>query len=90
MPQPNPADQNDSDPLLDFFAEHEKRPEPPVAAKDAVPTADLRKRLERAERQIERALIDISSLKSDLATLVSALEDIRKRTSRPPDVTVMR
>ena len=85
MPQPNPADPNDSDPLLAFFEEHQKLPEPAVAAKDPVAADDLRVRVERAERQVERALIEITTLKSDLATLVSAVEDIRKRTSRPPD-----
>lgn len=84
MPQPQP---NESDPLLAFFVEQEK-PADPVqlteAAKDP-PADDLRMRVERTERQIERALIDISTLKSDQAKLVSAIEDIRKRLSRPPD-----
>lgn len=53
---------------------------------------DWRRRLERVERQIDRTLIDISTLKSDLATLVSAVEDMKKRTNRPsvpPSVAVL-
>jgi hypothetical protein len=45
-------------------------------------TEDLRLRLDRAERLVERSLIEITTLKSDLATLVGAVEDIRKRQSR--------
>lgn len=81
LPQPS-----DLDPLSAFFAEHEKpaeRAEPAETAKDP-PADDLRVRVERAERQIERTLIDITTLKSDLATLVGAVDDIRKRMSRPP------
>jgi hypothetical protein len=44
--------------------------------------AELRGRIDRAERLLDKTLIEVSSLKSDLATLVSALEDIRKKQSR--------
>lgn len=45
-------------------------------------TEDLRLRVDRAERLVERSLIEITTLKSDLATLVNAVEDIKKRQSR--------
>jgi hypothetical protein len=95
--QPNFSEHPDPDPLLAFFEESpDRRPaeaaetvEPavnqqdrPVAAAEAA-GAELRTRLERAERQIERALLDLSTLKSDLATLVGAVEDIKRRLSRP-------
>ena len=79
MPQPQDPD---LDPLLAFFEEHVKSPEPPEPPKDA-PAEDLRVRVDRLDRQVERALIDITSLKSDLATLVGAVEEIKKRQSRP-------
>ena len=45
-------------------------------------TDEMRLRLDRAERLVERSLIEITTLKSDLATLVNAVEDIKKRQSR--------
>jgi hypothetical protein len=80
---PQPQDPN-LDPLLEFFEEHGKPPEPPEPAKDP-PADELSVRVDRAERQIERALIDLTTLKSDLATLVGAVEEIKKRPGRPPD-----
>lgn len=80
----SPTPQPESDPLLAFSQEHEHSPQPAETAKDP-PADDVRVRLDRVERQVERALIDITAAKSDLATLVSAVEEIRKRTSRPPD-----
>jgi hypothetical protein len=47
--------------------------------------AELRRRVERAERLLEKSVVEISTLKSDLATLVSSLDDIRKRQSRRAD-----
>jgi hypothetical protein len=82
-PVPQPQDP-DLDPLLEFFEEHGKSPEPPERAKDP-PADDLSVRVDRAERQLDRALIDITAVKSDLATLVSAVEEIKKRPSRPPE-----
>lgn len=55
----------------------------PVPATDADP--ELRKRLECTERQLERVVIELSSVKGDLATLVNAVADIKKRMGRPPD-----
>ena len=43
----------------------------------------LRQRLEQAERSLDRARIEIAALKSDLATLVSAVDDIKKRLTPP-------
>lgn len=83
MSQPTRAEQQpDSDPLLAFCQEQETPAEPPQTAKDPEPADDLRGRLDRAERQIEQALLDIAKLKFDLATLVTAVDDIRKRPSR--------
>jgi PEGA domain len=61
------------------------------AANEAMPRAapvpppddsELRGRVDRAERLLEKSLIEISTLKSDLATLVGAFDDIKKRQSR--------
>ena len=56
----------------------------PVEATDgsAATHFDLRQRLDRAERLVERSLMEVTALKSELATLVSAVEDIKKRQSR--------
>jgi hypothetical protein len=61
----------------------ENAQDPPTAGASEA-HAELRRRLERAERQIDRTLIDITTLRSDLATLVGAVDDIKKRMSRPP------
>jgi hypothetical protein len=53
----------------------------PVPPRDEV-IADLRHRLERAERLLDRSVNEVVALKSDLATLVTMVEDIRKRPSR--------
>jgi hypothetical protein len=93
--QPNPEE---PDPLLAFGEEEhsaataeavppvEKGAELPAkttASAGPEPDGELRRRLDRLERQFERTLIDLASLKSDLATLVSAVDDIKKRTTRP-------
>src|SRR5688572_14105778 len=52
----------------------------PVPPRDEV-IADLRHRLERAERLLDRSVNEVVTLKSDLATLVTMVEDIRKRPS---------
>ena len=44
--------------------------------------AGLRQRLERSERTLERSLNEITALRAELATLVTAVEDIKKRQSR--------
>lgn len=95
--QSNPAGydhQGDVDPLLAFDEEAPpaESPEKPVntapspAAAEEEDAAPLRQRLEHAERSLDRARIEISSLKSDLATLVSTVEDIKKRLKRRPEV----
>lgn len=43
---------------------------------------ELRRRMELVERLLEKSAIEISTLKSDLATLVSAFDDIKKRPGR--------
>ena len=53
----------------------------PVPPRDEV-IADLRHRLERAERLLDRSVNEVVTLKSDLAALVTVVEDIRKRPSR--------
>ena len=64
------------------------QPVEPVEATDAGAAVDfdLRQRLDRAERLVERSMMEVTALKSGLATLVSAVEDIKKRQSRghPP------
>lgn len=56
----------------------------PVAAPiEPAPDPEMRRRLDRAERMLEKAQIEISSIKTDVATLVTAIDDIKKRQSRP-------
>lgn len=84
------------DPLLAFNAEltaaespaNLVNPTPPAAGPPAEDVRPLRLRLDHAERSLDRARIEISALKSDLATLVTAVDDIRKRLSRRPEVSV--
>lgn len=52
----------------------------PVPARDEA-IADLRHRLEHAERLLDRSANEVVTLKSDLATLVTIVEEIRKRPS---------
>jgi hypothetical protein len=75
----------EADPLHAFSAEPGQPCTYLIAAKgDDAQVCDqqLQNRLERSERQLERVSIDITTLKSDLATLVSAVEDIQRRQSR--------
>ena len=59
-------------------------PAPAVAAPiEPAPDPEMQRRLDRAERMLEKAQIEISTIKSDVATLVSAIDDIKKRQSRP-------
>ena len=53
----------------------------PVPPRDEV-IADLGHRLERAERLLDQSISEVVTLKSDLATLVIRVEDIRKGASR--------
>lgn len=70
-----------TDPVPRVETQEKAQDPPPARASEADP--ESRRRLERAERQIDRTLIDITALKGDLATLVSAVDDIKKRMSRP-------
>ena len=82
-PAPGPIES--AEPIQRVETPENTQDPPAVQASEADP--EWRRRLERAERQIDRALIDISTVKSDLATLVSAVDDIRKRMSRAPAQT---
>ena len=85
--------QGELDPLLEFNAELSavespaKPPDPAssAAAAQAESAEPLRQRLEQAERSLDRARIEITSLKSDLATLVTAVDEIKKRLARRPE-----
>jgi len=60
----------------------------PVERAELVPPrddviADLCHRLELAERLLDQSVNEVVTLKSELATLVTMLEEIRKRPSRP-------
>jgi hypothetical protein len=96
VPQVDPdaaADRADLDPLLAFNAELAAAeipetsaiPPQPAAAPPPDEAPPLNARLEHAERSLDRALTEIATLKSDLVTLVAAVDDIRKRQSRRPD-----
>jgi hypothetical protein len=88
-----PEHQRDVDPLLAFnaefaAAESAQKPTDPTPSPATPGTEDVspvHARLEHAERSLERARIEISALKSDLATLVTAVDDIKKRLSRRPE-----
>lgn len=100
MSQSHPGESDDHgehDPLLAFnaeFAAAESTPKPvistaSVAAPEAEDVALLGRRLDQAERSLDRARIEISAVKSDLATLVTAVDDIKKRLSRRPERVVV-
>ena len=88
--------QGELDPLLAFNAELSAAESPekplnspsPAGAPPAGEGAPLRLRLDQAERSLDRARIEIASLKSDLATLVTAVDDIKKRLSRRAEVVI--
>lgn len=81
------------DPLLAFNAElavsesSEKPviPPQPAAASQADESLPLRLRLDQAERSLDRARAEIATLKSNLVTLVGAVDDIKKRLGRRPE-----
>lgn len=86
MPNPHPEE---PDPLLAFCEEHlQTQPAEPVKRAQVAenePLTGVLDRLDRTDRQLERALTDVTALKNDLATLVSAVAEIQKRLSRPHD-----
>ena len=57
-------------------------PGPATALENGDANADLGRRLARAERLLDRSLVEITALKSDLATIVTSLDDIRKLKNR--------
>ena len=89
----NTDDAGELDPLLTFLvepgavdaAETPEKPADPAAAAAVAVDEELSRRLGNAERQLERTRSEISALRTDLATLVSAVGDIRTRLSRPPE-----
>ena len=90
------AHHGELDPLLAFnaelaaaeFPQNPAHPTPSAAAAPSEDASTLRRRVELAERSLERARIEICALKSDLATLVTAVDDIKKRLSRRPEAGV--
>jgi hypothetical protein len=82
------------DPLLAFDAElaaaesapNTVDPAPPAAVAKADDSLPLRLRLDQAERSLDRAQSEIAALKSNVATLVTAVDEIKKRLSRRPEV----
>ena len=88
-----PGHQGELDPLLEFNAELSAAESPvkpldpasAAAAAQAESADPLRQRLDQAERALDRSLIEITTLKSDLATLVNAVDDIKKRLARRPE-----
>lgn len=55
---------------------------PGAASGDEDAYRTLSQRVARAERMLDRSLVEIAALRGDLATLVTTLDDIRKRPSR--------
>lgn len=96
QPRRDPAE---TDPLQAFLAEVQRTPPHPTESKQddaesppAPPVEDrpdLTDRVERAERLLERMVIEMTGLKSDLATLVGAVDDIKNRQSRPAQLQVV-
>jgi hypothetical protein len=88
------GDHDALDPLAAFNAElaaadsPQKPVDPPPSA--AAPTTDgpvpLRLRLAQAQRSLDHAQGEIAELQLNVATLVSAVEEINKRLSRRPEV----
>ncbi len=91
-------DRVDTDPLLAFDAElatsecqeqpveSSVEPAPNAPTEAASPPPDevshLAQRIDHAEQSLDRALAEVGSLKSELATLVTSIDDIEKRQSR--------
>jgi hypothetical protein len=88
------ADLSDDDPLLGFSTEvqpvephlSESKADHAHGAQDAsIATNDsVIGRVAELERQLERALIEVANLRSDVATLVGAISDIRKGQAGRP------
>ena len=97
MSQSHPRESDPLDPLLAFntefaapeSAQNPTNPAPAAARSHTDDVSPLRLRLDHAERSLDRARIEISALKSDLATLVTAVDDIKKRLSRRPEAVVV-
>jgi hypothetical protein len=93
MQDPSP-EISDDDPLLGFsseappvephVAETKADRTPPPLAESGRTDDSVIGRVAELERQLERSLIEIANLRSDVATLVGALADMKKRQSEPP------
>jgi len=91
--QPSSASPPDSDPLLGFETEQEVKtesPEPVVEARTSVDPPEsltlptqLSERVDALERGLATANAEVALLRSDVATLVRAVDDIRTRSRRP-------
>lgn len=93
MLQSPSASPPDSDPLLCFETEHEVSPESPEPVveprtsddppKGLTPPIQLSERVDSLERGLAAANAEVALLRSDVATLVRAVDDIRTRNRRP-------
>lgn len=99
MSQPTGAATDDPggfDPLLAFNAElaaaesPEKPPDPGLVTATPQPEEDspLQLRLEQAEHSLDNALTEVATLKANVATLVTTVDDIKKQLSRPVAVPI--
>jgi len=81
MAGPGPDDSVDFDPLLGFA---EESGEIHAEIEPVVSTDDPKRieRLERIERTIASAQQELAQIRSEIATLVGTIEDIKKRSSR--------
>lgn len=93
MSQPMSDEPIDTDPLLEFSIEPgqaqpaagvEVAPPVPVEHASAESIAAMCARLDRLERSLDRSAVQVASLRSDVATLVGTIDDIKKRLSRRP------
>ena len=93
--EPDDEGRAEFDPLQDFLAEPPTQPPPQLAEskQDDHPAGggpavsappDVAVRVSGAEQVLERVVVDVSNLRSDVATLVSAIDDIKKRQIRRP------
>lgn len=76
VPPPAPA------PAPEPVVKAEVPPPAAAVARDSEEVAELRRRVERTERTLDKSVREVSTLKADLATLVGVVDDIKKRQSR--------
>ena len=93
MLQSSSASSPDSDPLLCFKTEHEAKPESPEPVVETRTSTDqsealappnpLTDRVGILEKALAASNAEVALLKSDVATLVRAVDDIRTRSRKP-------